>query len=165
MVDEEIDTEEIKKFSSFQFDDVFKSKEDMEEKLNKFQKSLEEECDDIEERIFVQNFISYLQWRLKERENAIKSLNMVENLQKTQPHLTTHCNKILFDIESVEYHSSYELYKELKENDHFKQKRTRAQSVAEIGYCYSRLGPKHQDRAVNLFREAIENIRPERSIL
>lgn len=94
MVDEEIDTEEIRKFSSFQFDDVFKSKEDMEEKLNKFQKSLEEECDDIEERIFVQNFISYLQWRLKERENAIKSLNMVENLQKTQPHLTTHCNII-----------------------------------------------------------------------
>lgn len=53
MVDEEIDTEEIRKFSSFVFDDVFQSKEDMKEKLNKFQNNLEEECDDIEERIFV----------------------------------------------------------------------------------------------------------------
>lgn len=68
MVDEEIDTEEIRKFSSFVFDDVFQSKEDMKEKLNKFQNNLEEECDDIEERIFVQNLISYLQWQSKKEK-------------------------------------------------------------------------------------------------
>lgn len=50
-------------------------------------------------------------------------------------------------------------------NDHFKQNRTRSQAVAEIGYCYSRLGPKHHDKAVRLLKEAIVNITPERNIL
>lgn len=162
--EEEVDAEYIRKSSSFVLDNVFQRKEEMKEELEKFQKDLDEEFDDIEEIIFVQNIISYMQWRLQERENAFRSLDIVEGLQK-KPHLITHCNKILFYTESGKHYLSNKLSKELKNNDHFKQTRTKSEATAEIGYCYSRLGPKHHDRAVKLLKEAIANITPERNIL
>lgn len=162
--EENVDKEDIRKSSSFVLDNVFQNKEEMKEELEKFQKDIDEEFDDIEERIFVQNIISYLQWRLEERENAFKSLNIVEELQK-KPHFVTQCNKILFYTASGKHYLSNKLSNELKNNDHFKQTRTKSQATAEIGYCLSRLGPKHHDRAVKLFKEAIANTKPERNIL
>lgn len=162
--EEERHIEDIRQSSSFVLDDVFQSKEEMKEKLQKFQNDFDEEFDDIEEKIFVQNIISYLEWRLEKRENAFKSVKSVEELEK-KPHLITHCNKILFNIESGKHFLSNELLKDMINNDHFKQNRTRSQAVAEIGYCYSRLGPKHHDKAVRLLKEAIVNITPERNIL
>lgn len=149
MVDEEVDTKEIRKLSSFVLDDAFQSKEEMKEKLEKFQKDLDEEFDDNEEKFFVQNIMSYLQWKLEERENAFKSVNIAEELQK-KPHLITQCNKILFYTETGKHYLSNEILNELKDNDHFKQKRTSSEATAEIGYCYSRLGPKHHGKAVEL---------------
>lgn len=60
--EEEVDAEDIRRSSSFVLDDVFhQSKEEMREELEKFQKDVDEEFDDIEERMFVQNIISYMQ--------------------------------------------------------------------------------------------------------
>lgn len=70
-------------------------KENINKKLEQFQNNLDEECDDIEERIFVQNIISYFQWRLNQRENALKSLNIVKNLQR-KPHLILIATKYYF---------------------------------------------------------------------
>lgn len=157
---EKVDEEDIKRSSSFVLDNVFhQSKEEMREELEKFQKDVDEEFDDIEERIFVQNIISYMQWRLQESENAFKSLDIAERLQK-KPHLITHCNKILFYTESGKHYLSNKLSKELKNNEHFKQTRTKSEATAEIGYYYSRLGPKHHDRAIKLLKEATANITP-----
>lgn len=142
-------------------------KENINKKLEQFQNNLDEECDDIEERIFVQNIISYFQWRLNQRENALKSLNIVKNLQR-KPHLITYCNKILFYKESGKYYLSKELLKDLINNGNFKQFKTKSDATAEIGYCYPRLGPKYHDRAVKLLKKAIKviaNITPERNIL
>lgn len=106
--EEEQQIKDIRQSSSFVLDDVFQSKEEMKEKLQKFQNDFDEEFDDIEERIFVQNIISYFQWRLNQRENAFKSVNIIENLQK-KPHLITHCNKILFYRESGDHYLSKKL--------------------------------------------------------
>lgn len=162
--EEKVDEEEIRRSSSFVLDNVFQSREEMREELEKFQKDVDEEIDDTEERIFVQNIISYLQWRLDERDNAFKSLEIAETLQK-KPYLITHCNKILFYTADGRHYLSNKLSKELKNNDHFKQTRTKSEATAEIGYCYSRLGPKHHDRAIKLLKEATANITPERNIL
>lgn len=49
---EKVDEEDIKRSSSFVLDNVFhQSKEEMREELEKFQKDVDEEFDDIEERI------------------------------------------------------------------------------------------------------------------
>lgn len=167
MDDDVNDVEFIRKQSSFLSDDVFQMKENINKKLEQFQNNLDEECDDIEERIFVQNIISYFQWRLNQRENALKSLNIVKNLQR-KPHLITYCNKILFYKESGKYYLSKELLKDLKNNGNFKQFKTKSDATAEIGYCYPRLGPKYHDRAVKLLKKTIKviaNITPERNIL
>lgn len=163
MDDEEVvRMEEVRPWSSFVMDDVLQSKEKMKEKLQQLQKDLDEEFDVNEERIRNYNFISYLFWRLNDREKAVATSKLAEELEK-EPNLITHCNKIIFNTELEQHYHSKELLDEIQ--DAIKQKRTQSRATAEIGYCFSRLGPQHHDRAVQLFQRAIEDIAPERNIL
>ena len=152
---------EIKESSSFILDEALEGREKIREKLNQLEQDIEESIDTNQEIIWIHNFISYLYWKLGDRQKAFEAIERAKTLD--EPSLITFCNEILFNIESAEYSQSEKLMEKL-ENHTFKQKRVRTQADAEIAYCYSRLGPKHHDKAVRGFRQAIKDISPERNI-
>lgn len=162
--EEEEKMEEARQWSSFVMDDALQSKEKMKEKLKQLQEDLDEKVDVKKENVRNFNFISYLHWRLGDREKAFDALKHAEELEN-EPNLITHCNKILFFKELEKHYRSQELLKILKKSKDFKHIRTQSRATAEIGYCLSRLGPQNQDRAVRLFKKAIAGIAPERNIL
>lgn len=160
--EEEKKMEEARQWSSFMMDDVMQSKQKMKEKLQQLQKDLDEECDVDEEKVRNYNFISYLYWRLGDREEAFAASKRAEELEN-EPNLITHCNKVIFNTELEQHYRSKELLDEI--TDTIKQKSSQFRATAEIGYCYSRLGPQHHEKAVQLFQTAIEGIAPERNLL
>lgn len=154
--------DKARQWSSFVLDDALLSKEKMKEKLQQLQEDLEEGFDVNEEKIFVYNFISYLHWRLGNREKAFAASKLAEELEK-EPNLIIRCNKVLFNIELEQHYRSKELLEEIHNN--INQKRLQFRATAEIGYYYSRLGPQRHEKAVQPFQRAIEGIAPERNIL
>lgn len=162
--EEEEKMEEARQWSSFVMDDALQSKEMIKEKLKQLQEDLDEKVDVKKENVRNFNFISYLHWRLGDREKAFDALKHAEELEN-EPNLITHCNKILFFKGLEKHYRSKELLEILKNSKDFKSIRTQSQATAEIGYCFSRLGPQHHDRAVRLFKKAIAGMAPERNIL
>ena len=153
---------EIKISSSFILDEALEGREKIREKLNQLEQDIEESIDTNQEIIWIHDFISYLYWKLGDRQKAFEAIERAKTLD--EPSLITYCNEILFNIESAEYSQSEKLMEKL-ENHTFKQKRVRIQADAESAYCYSRFGPKHHDKAaVRGFRQAIKDISPERNI-
>ena len=153
---------EIKISSSFILDEALEGREKIREKLNQLEQDIEESIDTNQEIIWIHDFISYLYWKLGDRQKAFETIERAKTLDEPNP--ITHSNKILFLIELNEYSQSEKLMDKL-ENHTFKQKRVRIQADAESEYCYSRFGPKHHDKAaVRGFRQAIKDISPERNI-
>ncbi|XP_065934463.1 uncharacterized protein [Magallana gigas] len=163
-MDEEVKIKmlEARQWSLFVIDDLLQSKQKMKEKRQVLQQDLDEGFDVNEEKIFVNNFISYLHWRLNDREEAFAASKRAAELE-TEPNLVTHCNKVIFNMELEEHYRSKKLLEEI--HNKIKHKRLQFGATAEIGYCYSRLGPQHHEKAVQLFQRAIEGIAPERNIL
>lgn len=162
--EEEEKMEEARQWSSFVLDDALYGKEKMKKKLKQLQEDLDEKVDVKKERIRNFNLISYLHWRLGDRDKAFAALKHAEELEN-EPNLITQCNKILYFTELEKHYHSQELLEILKKSKDFKHIRTHSRATAEIGYCFSRLGPQHHDRAVQLFKKAIAGIAPERNIL
>ena len=154
---------EIKQWSSFVLDDAFESMKRRKEKLLQLKQDIEDDPDDNQEKIRLYNFMAYLHWRLDEKPQANDAINLAENLENEHPNLITHCNKIIFSIESEDCFQSNKLAADY-ENETFQQSRVRSRAVAEIAYFHSRLGPKHHEKAVKGFRRAIKDINPERNI-
>lgn len=136
----------------------------MKKKLKQLQEDLDEKVDVKKERIRNFNLISYLHWRLGDRDKEFAALKHAEELEN-EPNLITQCNKILYFTELEKHYHSQELLEILKKSKDFKHIRAHSRATAEIGYCFSRLGPQHHDRAVQLFKKAIAGIAPERNIL
>lgn len=160
--DEEGRMEEARQWSSFLMDDALLTKDKMKEKLTQLQEDLNKEFDMNEEKIFAHNFIFYLHWRLGHREKALAALRLAEDLEK-EPNLITHCNEVILNKELEDSCRSKKLLDEIYNN--IKHEKLQFRATAEIGYYYSRLGPQHHDRAVQLFKKAITGIAPERNIL
>ncbi|XP_061196280.1 uncharacterized protein LOC133204545 [Saccostrea echinata] len=160
--DEERKMEEIRKWSSFVLDDVIDSNEKTKKKLHLLQKDLDAGFDLKEEKARAINLISYLHWRLGEREKAFEAIKKAQEVNESRS-LITLCNEILFHQEVGEYCQ----FRKLSDNfeTHLKEKGTQTRAVAEIAYFYSRFGPRHHDQAVQLFRKAIEDMKPNRNIL
>ncbi|XP_052716890.1 uncharacterized protein LOC128189358 [Crassostrea angulata] len=161
----EIKMAKAREWSSFVMDDVLQSKEEIEKikkKLKVLQADLEEEFDVNEEKIFVNNFISFLHWRLGDREKAFAASKRALELEE-EPNLVNRCNEVLFHIELEKHYCSKKLLDEIYEK--IKNKRLQFRATAEIGYCYSRLGPQRHEKAVQLFQRAIQGIAPERNLL
>lgn len=160
----ELKIEGARKWSSFVMDDALPGKEKMKEKLQQLQKDLDEEFDVNEEQIFAYNFTSYLHWRLGNIEQAFAASKLAEELEE-EPNLITCCNKIIFHAELEKHYCSKKLLEAMEIRNNIRIKRSQLRTTAEIGYCYSRLGPQHHDRAVQYFQRAIDGIAPERNIL
>lgn len=90
--------EEARQWLSFVMDDALHSKEKMKEKLQQLQQDLNGEFDVNEEKIVVYNFVSYLQWRLGDREKAFAASKLAEGIE-IKPNLITHCKKVIFLME------------------------------------------------------------------
>lgn len=82
-MDEEVEKKilEARQWSSFVMDDVLQSKQKMKEKRQVLQQDLDEGFDVNEEKIFVNNFISYLHWRLNYREEAFAASKRAADLE------------------------------------------------------------------------------------
>lgn len=148
---EENKMEEARQWSTFVMDDVMlmQSKQKMKEKLQQLQKDLDEVFDVKEEKVRNYNFISYLLFRLNDREKAIATSTLAEELEK-EPNLITQCNKVIFNTELEQHYRSKELLDKIY--DKIKNKKLQFRATAEIGYCYFRLGPQHQEKALQLFQ-------------
>lgn len=140
MDEEEEKMEEARQWSSFVMDDALQSKKKMKEKLKQLQEDLDERVDVKKDNVRIFNFISYLHWRLGDREKAFDALKHAEELEN-EPNLIIHCNKILFFKELEKHYRSKEMLEILKNSKDFKSIRTQSQATAEIRYCFSRLGP------------------------
>lgn len=127
-MDEEVKIKmlEARQWSSFVMDDVLQSKQKMKEKRQVLQQGLDEGFDVNEEKIFVNNFISYLHWRLNDREETFAASKRAAELE-TEPNLVTHCNKVIFNMELEEHYRSKELLEEIHNNINHK------------GYSFERL--------------------------
>lgn len=132
-MDEEVKIKmlEARQWSLFVMDDVLQSKQKMKEKRQVLQQDLDEGFDVNEEKIFVNNFISYLHWRLNDREEAFAASKRAAELE-TEPNLVTHCNKVIFNTQLEEHYRSKELLEEI--HNTIKHKRLQFGATAEIGY-------------------------------
>lgn len=160
---EEKQLKQIKENSAFVLDDALERKEKIKFKLQQLNKDLDAGFDLNEENIRAYNFISYLFWKLGEREKAFEAIEKAEELDK-ELNVISLCNKIMFHHEAGEYSQSHDL-QEIFRSTHLKQKRAQIRAKADMGYFYSRLGPKYHAQAVRFFRSAIRDTQPERNIL
>ncbi|XP_062600845.1 uncharacterized protein LOC134262469 [Saccostrea cucullata] len=159
---EERKIDEIRKWSSFVLDDIIESNERTKKKLHLLQKDMDAGFDLKEENVRALNLISYLHWRLGERDKAFEALKKAQVVKKSGS-LITLCNEILFHYEVSEFFQSRKLSENV--DTHLNHKETQTRAVAEIAYFYSRFGPRHHEQAVQLFRKAIDELKPERNIL
>ena len=148
----------FKQLSSFILDDDITTvdREGVKNILQKVLKDLYSGFDSHEENVRVLNFISYLYWRKGDRKEAEDCVDKAETF-KTKSIVTLH-NRIIFHWESNEKCQCMELMEIARDIRKDKEtfERRKAYAVAEIAYCFARLGPKCHEKAEDYFRKAIE---------
>jgi hypothetical protein len=119
------------------------------------------ELDGSEENVRLLNFISYLQWRKGDRQQALAYASKVKEYGEEIRSLVYFNNEIIFRKEGgeiSEYESLLEKAKQLHLNtEEYEEQKTNA--IAEIAYCYSRLGPYFHAKAIGMYRDAIKRNR------
>ena len=148
---------EIKQLSSFILDDDITTVKFLENILQKVLSDLDIGFDSDEENVRVLNFISYLYWRKGDRTKAEDYADRAETYE-TKSIVSLH-NRIIFHWETNETFQFMELM-EISNKDNQKDKETferrKAFAIAEIAYCFARIGPKCHEKAEHYFRKAIE---------
>ncbi|KAK3085614.1 hypothetical protein FSP39_006125 [Pinctada imbricata] len=146
---------QISKFhSSFDLDDAVTSEQEVSFKCKKLEEELKEEDCTREERIETNNLLSYLKWRLGNEDKAV--LICDENLKMDELNIIALANKARFLRSSYRFHEAEQVLHQLQNlqnRDDFDRLQSRAK--AEIAYSYSRLGPKHHGKCIELFKEAL----------
>jgi hypothetical protein len=146
---------EIKQYSSFVMDSDITTIDKLAVVLKRLIYDFESRLDGAEENRRLLNFISYLLWRKGDREKALAYAGKVKEYGEEIHSLVYFNNTIVFKEEKGEI-SEYEMLKKaeqlhLNTEEHEKQK---TNAIAEIAYCYSRLGPHFHAKAVGMYRDA-----------
>ena len=134
---------ETKNSSSFILDEALEGREKIREKLNQLEQDIEESIDTNQEIIWIHNFISYLYWKLGDRQKAFEAIEHAKTLD--EPSLITYCNEILFYDGSAEYSQSEKLMEKLSSKNMFEPKQMQKLHTVIQGLVQNTMTRRYED--------------------
>ncbi|KAK3085266.1 hypothetical protein FSP39_000842 [Pinctada imbricata] len=148
--------------SSFTLNDAIKSEKKASFECNKLEEELKDGYSTNEETIRTKNLVSYLVWRLENKDRAFTLCE--ENLAVDPSSIIALSNKGRYLRSLSRYHEADGVLKTLqllRKREDFDCLLTSAE--AEMAYSYSRFGPRFHDKCISIFERVI-NKSPEKNI-
>ncbi|KAK3086078.1 hypothetical protein FSP39_013161 [Pinctada imbricata] len=148
--------------SSFILNDAIKLEKKESFECNKLEEELKDGYSTNEEAIRTKNLVSYLAWRLGNKDRAFTLCE--ENLAVDPSNIIALSNKGQFLRYSTRYHEADGVLKTLQllqRREDFDCSLTSAE--AEMAYSYSRFGPRYHEKSIQLFEKVIKK-EPDKNI-